>query len=89
MSWIESFLFNSIYGLALLILPGFAIAWIVHKLSRGSLLPFYIAAGTSVLVFLIAPSAPRFLFERRVLEQAASIPGVRLVVRDGVILSSR
>jgi hypothetical protein len=79
MSWIEGFLFNNIYGIALLVSPLFGIAWIAHKLSRGSLLPFYIAGGLGALVFCTVPSVPRFLFEQRVLEQAASIPGIRLV----------
>jgi hypothetical protein len=79
MPWVEGLLFNSIYGVALLVSPMFGIAWIAHKLSKGSLLPFYIAGGLSVLVFFAVPSIPRFLFEQRVLKQAASIPGVRLV----------
>jgi hypothetical protein len=78
-SWIEGFLFNTDYGIALLVSPIVGIAWITYKLSKGSLLPFYIAGGLIVLAFLNVPSIPRFLFERRILEKAASAPGIRLV----------
>jgi hypothetical protein len=79
MSWIEGFLFNTVYGIALLVSPIFGLAWIAYKFSKGSLLSFYVAGGLSALVFLVVPSVPRFLFERRILEQTGGLPGLRLI----------
>ena len=79
MNWLESFLFGTVWGIALLVAPFFAIAWIFHKILKGSYAPYYIAGGLAFLIFLTAPSIPRFLFEKRILEQTNDIPGLRLV----------
>jgi len=79
MSWIETFLFNTVWGIALLASPIFVIAWIFHKISKGPYVPYYIAGSLAFLILLTAPSIPRFLFEKRILEQTKDIPGLRLV----------
>lgn len=79
MDWIESFLFSTIWGVALLASPLFAIAWVFNKLLKGSETPYYIAGGLAILMNVTVPSIPRILFEKRILEQTRDAPGFRLI----------
>lgn len=79
MDWIESFLFTTVWGVALLASPLFAVAWIFHKLLKGSNVPWAIAIGLSIVMGMTVPTIPRFLFEKRILEQARDAPGFRLI----------
>jgi hypothetical protein len=79
MAMIEWFFTETIYGLIVLALPIYGLAYVFKKMVPRAPSPFAVAAVGFVLLLATVPSYPRFKFERDVLATLKGSPHAKVV----------
>jgi len=81
MGIVEWFLTQSIYGIAILILPIYGIAYLLKKFFPRFPSPFAVAAVCFVLLIATVPSYPRYKFEKQILSILEESPHVKIIAK--------
>ena len=81
MGFVDWFLTQTIFGIAILIVPIYGIAYLFKKFVPGFPSPFAVSAVCFVLLIATVPSYPRYKFEKQALSMLERSPHAKIIAK--------